>query len=298
MDAGEFVNDIASLAQGAQQVQVVEVDTPRGSIPLAFRKNGNALELVDLRSEAEKWASAPERRKGKATAQTLQSLIDMTNRHKDISSAMFLSIKGNTASLTSIIDYHTTEQTPRFCDHRIIYEFPFSPQWLAWRGNDGQPMEQAKFAFFLEENIIDLTAATPAEDKELRPILNAKFGAPNEIMELSRGLEVRVDAKFKDVQHLDSGAAEMMFEETHKGIDGKPLKIPTAFMLAIPVFEGGDTVRIACRLRYRRESGKLFWFYKMLNVERLVRETVRAQAKAAADQTNLPLYEGAPETGA
>ena len=64
---------------------------------------------------------------------------------------------------------------------------------------------------------------------------------------------------------------------------------------AIKYSPDGGPVRIPARLRYRIVSGDIKWFYQLYRWEFFLREQVERDLDAAADATELPSFEGAPE---
>lgn len=81
------------------------------------------------------------------------------------------------------------------------------------------------------------------------------------LLELSRGLSVRVDSKVTQHINPSTGEAQLAYEETHGAKDGGVLKVPDGFVIAIPVFRGGPLYPMVCRLRYRvqRSEGRVTW---------------------------------------
>lgn len=287
---------VRDLAQRGGEFKNIDVNVDGVSFPLVGRLSGDRMEIVDIHAEAQKWRKQPVRRTGSAKVFTLDSFKDLTNRHADDDSAIFARVDDTAPSLTAVVDYHRKNSEPRFCNHRILYAFPLSKQWKLWREQDGKPMAQLDFAHFIEDNIVDLSMLNDAD--EIAPgMASYVFAAPVEVLGLSRGLEIHESARVKNIENLQSGAAQIAFEEEHRDAHGAPLRVPGAFVVSIPLFEGGAPVRIQARLRYRKAGGALVWFYQLYRPEDKIIETVRTAALEAAETTGLPLYEGEPEAG-
>lgn len=295
---GASVKEIRDLAQEAAQTRVTCVSIPgvESTIPIVTRTAGGGQSaIVDIHGEAKKWRSSPERREGVAKAFTLESFIDLVKRHADEHSAVFASIFTDNPSLTAVIDYHQTDGSPRFGKHRIAYEFPLSDEWTAWKGGDGVSMAQVAFAQLIEDRISELAAPYDAEKAQFEPVLQTTFANPNDVIRLARGLQVNIESKVAEARVLQTGETQISFEETHKDSDGKPLKVPGVFMLSIPLFIGGETIRIPARLRYRKDGGRLHWSYHLYRWREEFRSALMAAGDRVKEETGLPVFEGAPE---
>ena len=68
-----------------------------------------------------------------------------------------------------------------------------------------------------------------------------------------------------------------------------------AFLLAIPVFRGGDLYQIAVRLRYRVQGGAVSWSFELHGADRSFDHAFREACEDARARTELPLFYGQPE---
>ena len=195
---------------------------------------------------------------------------DLTN------SVAFVDRTPDKPSVTAIIDYHEagieSDADPRFCKHRGVYRFPLSePSEGMGSDRSGKPMSHADFAAWLEDRIGDVIAPpdhlagadtlTEADLKlvELLKTLGGQFVGPSRLLDLSRGLKLTEEARFTSVQNLTSGEVELAYQNEHREEAGAPLKVPSIFLLGIPVFDRGPMYRIPVRLRYRLAGSKLTW---------------------------------------
>lgn len=312
----DAVEKIANLAKDAHGLTLHSVSVPAvsglpTSISFGFdHRNLTGGGIKDLRDIVEKWRQHPERRKGTAQVLTLQSFIDLVNRHKSVHSAIFASTNWPNPSLTAVIDYHdiinrppapeTDTQgipvpLPRFCEHRVHYPFPVTDEFKEWAENDGESMNQAEFAAFIEDRLPELAQATFDEEKEIGKLFGTKLATPADMLALSRGLEVNVAGKVKNNVRLSSGEGELVFVEEHLNNKGEKITVPGMFMICLPVFIDGEPVRLPVRLRYRVSDGAVSWSYHLYRWKELVRERVVADLETAATETALPAYEGSPE---
>ena len=297
-DAVRAIETLAKQAAGAIDGVLLKPPTNAAGLPAEVAvliQSGATPRIIGMRDEIEKWRVAPERRVGVAKVTTLGAFNALTVRHKDEHSALFAQTQWPKPSLTAVIDYHQTDGVARFGKHRVLYEFPLTPEFQRWIDKNEKGMNQVEFAEFIEANIMDMSVAMDAEAEQYEKLFRTKFALPSELVDLARNLEVNVDSKVKSVFKLQSGEAELRFETEHKSASGEALHVPGLFMLSVRVFVDGSEVRIPARLRYRLRDGDITWIYSLFKWEDALRDRVVADAAIAAQQTGLPLYEGAPE---
>ncbi|PZU83964.1 MAG: hypothetical protein DI527_23420 [Chelatococcus sp.] len=266
-----------------------------GSIPVVIdMRNGS---IASAGSFIENYRFKPSRKRGSATALTLQSFIDLTNRHKTEHSAVFANTEWTAPGFTAVIDYHDKASGGPADNlrHRVTYAFPLSDEWKAWVAQNGEAMEQSDFAAFLEDRIADLTAPNDHERIQLERDFDTKIATPAQLIQLSRGLSIHVASAVKNIVNLATGEASIQFDEQHTDGNGQPIKVPGLFMLAIAPFFMGEKITIPVRLRYRKAGTKILWFYQLYRPDLHVTERVRDDLTTVADRTGLPTFEGAPE---
>jgi hypothetical protein len=138
--------------------------------------------------------------------------------------------------------------------------------------------------------LLDAENASFARDLQIE-----RIAAPSEIFELARGLQIAVSAKVRNEQRLQSGEAKISFEEEHNGADGKPIKVPGAFALSIPLFYGQEPITLPVRLRYRVKGAEILWAYKLFRIDRTIGEAVDHAKHDVRRETGLDVFEGKPE---
>ena len=157
-------------------------------------------------------------------------------------------------------------------------------------------MSQEDFAWFLEDRIPDLSSPTDEEVIRFEQDFATTVATPNQIVQLSRGLQVHVGQKVKAFKTLQTGEAQIAFEEEHTDAAGKPLKVPGIFVLSIAPFFMGEKIRVPVRLRYRPAGEKgVVWFYEIYRPDLAITEHVRTTLADARERTGLPTFEGSPE---
>lgn len=251
---------------------------------------------LSVRALVEEYRTKPRAKTGTAKALTLESFIDLVERHKTPASVVFANTSWRAPSFLAVIDYHPPGGTATDNGkHRILYDFPLSDEWKAWVGVNGKTLDQAEFAAWIEEHIAELSTPLDAERADMEATFQTKIATPAELMTLSRGLQVAVEAKVTKSVTLQNGVGQLTFEETHKDAAGNVLTVPGLFILSVAPFDGGARVRIPVRLRYRVAGSSIKWIFALYRPEFFVGERVIKDLDEVGTRTALPTFEGSPE---
>jgi uncharacterized protein YfdQ (DUF2303 family) len=290
------IDELSRQAAGVGIIGVIEPTIraepiPFASVPLA----GGGSRVESIKSLLDAWRTAPEHIKGTAAADTLDAFVALVNRHKDDGSVLFGDLNVTAPVFTAVIDYHGLDHAPRFGQHRIAYKFPVSPEWTAWQAANGKTLSQSEWAYFIEEHVAELASPLDAEVTEFEMLFHTKIATPSELVTMSRGMQVAVEARVKEIRNIQSGEAEIIYDEVHRDGSGAKLVVPGLFVIKIPLFIGADPTRIIARLRYRKHDSKIVWFYQLYRADAVVRAELQNAFDDAAKETNLPAYEGSPE---
>lgn len=292
----------AKLGVEARSAEIATLKAPEemlgvpSEIPVALYRGENPA-VATVADLFERYRRHPQAKTGQAEVQTFEAFVNLVNRHKTDDSVIFADAEWRKPSFTAIIDYHQDASGGLAGNgrHRVHYAFPLSEEWKKWIEGDGQPMKQDAFAWFLEDRVAELSSPEDHEKVTYEAQFATTIATPAQLVELSRGLQVRVDAKIKATHTLQTGEGQISWEETHNGSDGKPLKVPGLFMLNIAPFFMGEKVRIPVRLRYRPQNGSVIWFYQIYRPDLHITEHVRGTLADARAKTELPTFEGRPE---
>lgn len=295
---------IAKLVRAEAKGEIIEINGPEGAVQVnrrALPGGGDVLESV--KKLADEYLERPERREGVARMHTLASFSAHVNRFKDDQSALFADRNDGTPRLLAVLDYHTAndengEGHARFGRHLSAYAFPLSDEWKAWQDSNDGEWSQEDFAEFLEDRVQDV--ADPAEGVgeragEFSRLVGCQFATPSRLLELSRGISVKVNASIKQVVRLASGETTVAFSTEHADERGEPLRIPGAFLINIPVFRGDDRYQVCARLRYRMSGQRLVWSYSLSKTDAIFEDAFTRAAQQAQTDTGLPLFFGLPE---
>lgn len=321
---GDAINAVAELARdaaGSIDITAIPHDAVPNDVTIAdphvaiiIGPDGKP-EMRSIKAHVDEYRAKPAFRQGTATAGTLASFCTLVNRHASADTAIFVDSNWKAPKFTAVIDYHvgttqaaTEGEAPRresapvgedplarFGKHRVAYVFPLSDPWKTWVAMNGKSMGQGDFAAFIEDNIADVACPSDMERVEWETKFKTKFADPNTLVDLARGLEVKVGARVKNKFTLQSGETQMVFETEHRDAGGNELIVPGVFLLGIPIFYLGAIVYIPVRLRYRLQDGTVVWFYQLYRPDLFVDERVRCDVDVVERETKLPVYFGAPE---
>lgn len=301
MDLSALVDKLQDCANPTTVIDGRIVALPKG------------LALQNLKPLLDAYRTRPELRAGTTKLTDLASFIAWTNRHKDADSVVFAEDDMANPKLVAVIDHDEAgadkpDEKARFGRHRGEYAFPLSREWKAWLKASDTPMGAAEFAAFFEERIADVmpppfeidsdgTERFASEDPEIRKLvmmLGKKFATPQEIVKLTRGIDINVDARAAVKVDRDTGEHLVEYSETNgEGVDR--LKPPNAFLIAIPVVAHHVPTLIAVHLRYRAVGGKVIWIVQMHQPERVFEHVFeQALAQVATDTGLTPLRGTAP----
>lgn len=255
------------------------------------------MQLLSVKPFLDEYRALPERRTGTARLTNLASFVAHVNRFKGPSTAVFAHDDARAPKLTCILDYHEEgpDGDPAFGQHRSEYTFPITGEWATWTREHS--FTQASFAEFLEDRLADVIepAAVGESIKAFAARLGITLAGQAGLMALSKGLAVHVDQKVATAVSLSTGEGQVVFEEAHRDGQGAPLRVPSGFAVAIPVFSGGALYQLPVRLRYRVKQGAVSWHLAVHRAELVFRHAFDEACEAVRKETGLPVFYGQPE---
>lgn len=289
--------------------EIKTVSVPERGLTGAFLLAPDGMALHDVKKYIDAYRLRPERRKGTATFLKAESFIEQTNAFKGESSRIFATAGDLAASkmpsVTAVVNYNGLgyDAEPEFGDHRFTFNPPLSDEWKRWLGQNGTKMQQAEFAEFLEDSVVDmlpppdLRKATGGVDEAVRMLVTAGgvFGGPADILTLAKGLNIRVAVDTMEAVTLSSGEVEFRYGEKHTDDRGKPLRVPTLFQIAIPIFKDGPRYNLFARLRYRLIERRVTWWFTLFRPEVRFDLAFDEMIEKVKAETALPVLIGTPE---
>lgn len=298
---GELLKEAMSAARENMRVELVEIVDPVDGTKAPAFVTDNAVKAIDA-SAFDEYRASPTRRKGTASHTRAESFVEHVNRFKDADSAIFANENPTAPKLTAVLDYHKAggfDADPRHGGHRATYAFPLSPEWQAWFGKNAVQMTMTDFAAFLEDHIVDVLAEPGNLSEAANNFVSAtggKFATPSKLIEIARGLQINEASVVKEARNLTSGEAEIVFDVQHTGADGKPLKLPSLFVIAVPVFARASvSYRLIARLRYRKTGGGLVFWYELWRPDLVFTDAFEEAVSKVREETGLPVFMGSPE---
>lgn len=301
----ETIDKILSLGEGVP----IDLDKIGSAVAIALPAGRT---LHSIKKFTDEYAPQPDRREGTDTAADVATLIEWTNRHKDAGSVVFCDATREAPKMLAVIDYHQPgegDDKARFRRFRSLYQFPLDRRWKEWKAIDGKGLDQAEFAAFIEDHVLDLIGPEVSTDgdgqttavklpqtvQQLLDLAGGRCAFPNEVMALSRGLELTSNDKVVNRVDLQSGEGAIVFESTHVDRNGVKIDVPRLFMIAIPLFErSADHYRIPVRIRYRLAGGSVKWIPTLFGADEIMDTAIRDAARTVQEQTERPVFFGWP----
>lgn len=272
---------------------------------------------ADITDSLLKTLPNPQYREGNRQLTSLASFSAFVNRMKEGSSVLFADKDAH--QLRCIFDYHEAVNVlntppatdggdapapywsrvdgalPRWSRSSASYAFPQSKSWKNWAGKNKQPMKQDALAEWVEDNIDDVldtkdAASLGAAATMLVNQLGLKLADRGALIAAARGLSLKVTEKVASAVNTTTGEVMINYSQEHTNESPAQIQVPSAFALALPVFEGGEWFSLLTRLRYRRNEGALVWWFDIYKLEKAVENAFTSACDKVAQETGLPLF--------
>lgn len=295
-DASAIINAVEKWSN----TRVISLSHPVGGEEYGVLAVPSGMTLESVKPLLDEYAVRPDRIEGTATLQDEQSFIDHVNTFKRAPTSIFCEPSFAKPSFVAVYDYHEFfdgKEMPAFCRHRAVWALRLSKEWEAWAGQSGKWMSHADFAEFLERHAPDVFWGDERSDYTnlLIQTLELKLATTAQLVGLSRNMVVNIDTAVRSAQTLSSGEIQITYNETHKDGEGQPIKVPNAFLIAIPVIHRGPSYQILVRLRYRIQAGKVVWAFELHRSDIVFDVALDEVVERVARATERPVYRGAAE---
>lgn len=263
------------------------------------------MQVHHLRPFLDPYLPKPVRRVGTTVLHDLPSFVAAVKRAKDDGTVVYLD--ANRVVATAVFDHDREgpdgEASARWAGHRATLTIGTSVAWKEWGRVHGNAMSQGDFAAFIDDRLADILdpgtfrtqdPTNPLHD--LMATLGVTPATPAEVLEASRGLRLRADVNVTERVSTISGETELVYAEAHNGSDGTALKVPAAFLVALPVFDGAPRDVMLVRLRYRRVQGqpRVNWTATVYQREEILATALRELVAHIATETGCPTLLGEP----
>jgi uncharacterized protein YfdQ (DUF2303 family) len=285
---------VADIVAQYHEPTILSVELDEVSVPVLLAPSGfRRIEVAQKEIDEER--GHPARRKGTVMALGVDAFIELVKRWANPGLIVYVS---GEPRLVAVVNDHdpNVDGIAGFRDHRIEYAPELSDEWRAWTGANGKSFGQAEFSQFLEDHILDLVdpAAVGASTTKILDALGVVAATPVALRGLARDMSVRVKSQVREARNLATGETQVIFASEHSTEDGRPLTVPGAFVLGVPVFEGGPLFLIVARLRYKVVEGKIFWSFLLCQADKAKDTVLREMRERIAKETGVFVVEGTP----
>lgn len=233
---------------------------------------------------------APKRKTGTLIAHDVDSYIALLKRHGSLGTCnVYLDVDyaANKINAAAVFNDHMDGAgAPGWRDFRCTFTPKFSEEWKRWTSNNKQPMEQIKFAHFLEENISDFVQ--PAD---------SKLPSGADLLTFATTLSETRKVKYGSGINLQNGMVQIEFiEEGDNGTKGK-LELFREFAIGIRPFFNGDAYQLRAHLRYRidRNTGAIAFWYELQRFDRTLEDASKAIIDRIRNEAGAFVVFGKPE---
>jgi uncharacterized protein YfdQ (DUF2303 family) len=257
-----------ALATGAA---VTTVKAPDGVRPYFAHPAGFTFTPVSDQQLAEPW-----RLKQAVTVFDPKSFTTYFTDFCNPESRIFVDLQG--PAIVGVIDYHEpgNEVTAHWTEHRLLYRFRPTPEWLAWSATNRKPMTQAAFAEFIEDNLPDIVEPSHAD-----------------MLEISRTMQAKKNVHFSSGVRLSNGEIQFAYEEEIRGTASRgTLEIPELFSISIAPFEGCGSYGIQVRLRYTIKESELVIRYELVRPHKIIEHAVNTVVETIRQGVTNPIIHG------
>ena len=191
----------------------------------------------------------PLRKTGNVQLIDVDSLIAYVNRHRVESSVCYLrpGPNGTSSVFGVILDDHAsgryTEATlAGWRSHRVFATLKATREWTRWAQADGHMLRQEQFANLVDEGLAQIVSP-PAAD----------------VLEMAQTLQGGVSVSWRNSHRMDNGETQIAWVEEIDGKAGKDgkLTIPSHITLRLAPWQGGPTVELVGRFRWRKNGTEL-----------------------------------------
>lgn len=202
------------------------------------------------------------------------SFVAYVNEQKSDATRIFASIRQEPYEFKAIIDWHERAGgSADWCQHIATLNLALSEQFRTWRSHDGDMMSQTEFAEFIKDNRFDVLEPSGAA-----------------VLQLAMELEATAESKCVGKVRTNDGMTVSFSESVNASVGGQKVDIPEKLTLKMPVFEGMDAQEIVCDFKFRPVNGGLLFGFRMLGVDKMLRDAVKAAQLRISTETELPVY--------
>ncbi len=287
MPTPDIIDAARAAVEVSQRITTIAIDGD--DVPVRVVQNGNSITVEvakDVIAESERRGRGPIRRSGTVELGSVDSLIAYVDRFKVAESNAVAFAPVSPPGITVIFDYHpaTDDGEAAWCQDRASYKCPLSRQWQLWLAAEGKAFAQVAFGDFIEANQADLSTRDG-------------FAPATQMIEVARNLVINVGSKFARTVNPTTGEGTLIVKDEHDA--STSTRIPKAFALAIPVFEGDEVLYpVEALLRFAMVEGRPTFAFVLQNKEKCLEFALAELRKRVASQCGIPVFVGTPPPAA
>jgi uncharacterized protein YfdQ (DUF2303 family) len=279
---------IAALERGASaytRLHVFELEDGAGGdhlIPVAVQTDGGKVRvemLRDVLDEVDRRAESPSRRAGTVELAELASLVNYVNRYQ-LDGITVAFAEPSPPVVTVVFDHDEQNGgAAGWRGDRAVYRCPLARQWQIWASFEGKALNQGQFGDLIEQNADDLRGGEG-------------FADAAKMLEVARNLVIHQAGKFERKINPTTGEGTLVATDEHAATS---TKIPRAFLLAVPVFEGSEELyMVEARIRFAMAEGRPVFSYLLHNKAKVFEAAFASVRAIVGDRCQIPVYVGKP----
>lgn len=230
--------------------------------------------LADVNLEA--GLAAPLRKRGTVQVLDAVSFNAVLDANADVENhTIYINRDPENPSIVAVMNGNGASG-PGWGDFRVELLFRPTQQWKKWKTIDGQLLNQAQFAEFVEDNISDVISPVAAE-----------------MMEIAQYFSATRSTDFKSAIRTKDGRVQLQnIENMEAKVGAGETAVPDIITLGISPVYGVPPIKIEARFRYRIEGGKLKLGIKLQRVEDIMAMVVNDMVYGTAGIDGRPAVKG------
>lgn len=267
------IKDLLNAGAAVGQIRVDHAGIPFVVVPEDYK-------LEDL----ERLLPVPVRKRANVVLQDAASFTAYLKKHGKADTCILyagVDYQASKCNIVASIDDHGTD-TPSWREHFANFTPKASHEWTQWTKFNAQPMEQAKFAAFLEDNMSDIASV-------------AGMPSASDMLQMALSFEATSDKRFKRKVDLQGGGVHFEFVDQADDSTSAKFRFFERFTIGIPAFEGSESAYpIQARLKFRQGGDKLVFWFELIRADLVFKQAVKDEIFSITEETGFTLMYGTP----
>jgi uncharacterized protein YfdQ (DUF2303 family) len=254
---------------GQSEKEIIPMMIKPSAYPQVGLKSTN-MELVNFKEYV---PAAPDRKRIEVLLEEVESFVEYVNEHKTATTRIF----ARNSIFKAAIDYHGKgDNEASWITHTATLELVMPAELKILKDNNTKWMTQEEFIDFLKDNsslIIKPDSAT--------------------MLEIALTLEATKNSRCVSKARTNKGT-NFSFDEGIQATAGAGgnIEIPDSIVLGVSLFEGEDPIELKADFKFRINSGTSTFSYRILELDRLLRQVKKAISKTITAKTEVAVFQG------